>query len=99
MEETYYWEEATQAGSEYSEDELTNAEYVINGVTLSSDDLWRVVQAYQQDLEELSYSEILGTSGELNFHWNEKTQVYYGDYPLSLKFTHTMEVLAEVLAE
>ena len=92
-------EEATQAGSDYSEDELTNAYYAIYGQTFSSNELWRVVQAYQQDLEELTYSEIQSFSGELHFHWNERAQVYYGDYPLSMKFTHTMEVLAEVLAE
>lgn len=91
--------EMEESSSGYSEDELANADYLISGETLSSDELWRVVQAYQQDLGELTYSEIQSISGELNFHWNERAQVYYGDYPLSVKFAHTMEVLAEVLAE
>lgn len=92
-------EDSEEISSSYSEEELANADYLITNEILSSDELWRVVQAYQKDLGELTYSEIQSISGELNFQWNEREQVYYGDYPLNMKFTHTMEALAEALAE
>lgn len=73
------------------------ADYLITGTTFASDDLWQLVQAYRKDLEDITYSEVFGMAGELNFHWNEKQKCYYGDYPLNIEFEHTMEVLAEML--
>lgn len=82
--------------AELSDEERETIQQTLYSETLSSDALWRVVQAYQKDLQKLSYSEIAEAYGELNFGWDERNNCYYGRYPLDERFEETMKALAEI---
>lgn len=79
-----------------SDEEREEIQNKIYEETLSSQTLWQVVQAYQKDLQKLSYNEIAEAYGELNFGRSEKTGCYYGGYPLDEQFEETMQVLADI---
>lgn len=85
----------------YMEDTMKEIDLSFASETIASDNLWKVVKAYRKDLNNLNtmdYRNILESYGELNFQWDERNQCYYGNYPLSIEFENTMEVLAEIFA-
>ncbi|MDY3250999.1 MAG: hypothetical protein SOX32_11705 [Candidatus Choladocola sp.] len=89
---------------EFADEEYEDAEYVDTdsflSLMVSVSDIDRLLEAYRQDLQEMSFYDCLWPTGTLGFdrriQGDFTMQTSYEFYPLSPAFTRTLQLLKEI---
>lgn len=89
-----YWEEQTDVAVETYHVDLTVPE----------DEIQRILETYQEELQEASYTEVAEAKGWLNFYFECREKAGYtytsvDSYPIPYTFEETLSLLAEIWEE
>ena len=84
--------------AEFKTDQAENYHIDLN---IPKEDVWKVVESYQKELHEASYTEILDIKGYLNFYfdYDDNGDVLYSgvdNYPIPYTFEETLSLLDEI---